>query len=168
MVMAVRLALVFAMAAAMALTIVALRKLAGTTVALLAAILIILDPFTTGSSRMLHVDGLAASFSLLALIQALLYIAAGRRLLDLIVSGIALGLACLARMSMLALVLVVGFLALAAIMLDWRRTDVSPHNGVAKTIRDFAIWGGVIVLTIFLLWPALWVDPGGVVATVVA
>jgi dolichyl-phosphate-mannose--protein O-mannosyl transferase len=72
--------------------------------------LIALDPFHTALSRLLHVDGMSSSLVLLSLLACLNYRYRGERRGDLILSGIAAGLAWLTKSPTLFLIPFVGLL----------------------------------------------------------
>src|SRR5262245_5651710 len=91
-----------------------LRRLLSAGPAFLAALLWATDPFVIGYSRVLHVDGLAGTFATLSLLAACLYWQHDPRRRWLIVSGVTTGLAILSKSPALALLPVVGLLALVA------------------------------------------------------
>jgi 4-amino-4-deoxy-L-arabinose transferase-like glycosyltransferase len=169
-----------------------LRRLLSPRPAFLAALLWAADPFVIGYSRMLHVDGLAGTFATLGLLAACLYWHHDPRRRWLILSGISAGLAILSKSPALALLPIVGLLALAA---AWRppTTDQRPMTNEDRRLKiedrnvsavkmqssilyppssknpSFVVrrsslvallaWGAVVAITIFVLWPALWVGP---------
>jgi 4-amino-4-deoxy-L-arabinose transferase-like glycosyltransferase len=164
-----------------------LRRLLSPGVAFLAALLWAADPFVIGYSRVLHVDGLAGTFAMLSLLAACLYWHHDPRWRWLMLSGVAGGLAILSKSPALALLPVVGLLALAAdhrppttdhrppTMDETRRhgdtetlpmpISLSPLLLVSRSFRRrsslvaLLAWGAIVAVTIFLLWPALWVGP---------
>ena len=91
-----------------------LRRLLGGASAFLAALLWAADPFVIGYSRVLHVDALAGTFATLSLLGACLYWHHQMRWRWLLLSGVTAGLAILSKSPALALLPVVGVLALAA------------------------------------------------------
>jgi 4-amino-4-deoxy-L-arabinose transferase-like glycosyltransferase len=158
-----------------------LRRLLPAATAALAALLWASDPFLIGYSRVLHVDALAGSFATVSLLAACSYWYHDRRPLLLALSGICAGLAILSKSPALAVPPVVGLIALAA---DQRPTtnDRRPSNTDATISSSFLaprssfvarhsslvallIWGAIVAITIFALWPSLWVDPGRTYAT---
>jgi 4-amino-4-deoxy-L-arabinose transferase-like glycosyltransferase len=98
----------------------------------------------------------------------LAYLYRGRRLFDLMISGLAAGLSWLTKSPAFILVPVVGLLSLVefgrevlkARRLNWR--DFWP------VIRPLLIWGGIGVLIFILLWPAMWVNPVSVLQHIFA
>ncbi|MER3438760.1 MAG: hypothetical protein C4346_14855, partial [Chloroflexota bacterium] len=125
-------------------------------------LLLAFDPFHVGLSRLLHVDGLASSLSLLSLLAMLSAIDSRSRWRDLLVSGAAAGLAWLTRSTALFLVpLVAAMLAITT----WRAT--SPWQERLRTgVSAMLVWGGAGLAVIVALWPAMWVHPIGTVRSV--
>jgi 4-amino-4-deoxy-L-arabinose transferase-like glycosyltransferase len=160
-----------------------LRRLLTPTVAFLAALLWAADPFVIGYSRVLHVDGLAGTFATLSLLAACLYWHHEPRRRWLVLSGVAAGLAILSKSPALALLPIVSFIGLAA---AWRpptadqnqeprtknqdsaaegtpvaRSPAQPRSLLVARWSLVALlaWGVIVALTVFALWPALWVGP---------
>ncbi len=91
-----------------------LRQLLPAGPAALAALLWAADPFLIGYSRVLHVDALAGSFATLSLLAACSYWYHERRPTTLILSGVCAGLAILSKSPALAVLPIVGLIALTA------------------------------------------------------
>jgi len=133
------------------------RRLLGTLPALLGFLLIAFDPFHLGLTRLLHLDGLMANFTLLSLLAFLVYLV-NRRLINLLVSGAAAGLGLLTKSPAVLLVPVIGLLALIEL---WKATRSEGFSW--KVFWRYAwpvlFWfvTGAVVFTIF--WPAMWVHP---------
>jgi hypothetical protein len=161
-----RLVMIVASALVMGLTFAALWRLAGLLVALLATGLMVLDPFTTALSRLLHLDGLSAALMFVALLHALLFLSRRGGRADLVGSGVLAGLAVLTRVSGLVLVPIVGVLVLASSVLHHDDRASVRLAWVAPVIRVLAIWGLALALTCLVLWPALWADPLGTIGRV--
>ncbi len=89
-----------------------LRRMLPAVTAALAAFLWAIDPFTIGYSRLLHVDALAGTFATLSLLAACLYWHHDSRPRWLVLSGICAGLAILSKSPALALLPIVGLIAL--------------------------------------------------------
>lgn len=135
-----------------------LRRLLAAPIALLAAVLWACDPFVVGFSRLLHVDGLMASFSALSVLAACVYWlrSEGRRQHSgiLLLSGACAGLAVLSKSPAVVLVPTIAGIATWA---AWRGAG-APHPW-RRALIDLLIWGAAAALTALLAWPALWADP---------
>ncbi len=141
-------------------------RLFGVAVAIFGFLLIALDPFHVGLSRLLHVDGLTSSLTLLTLLAAASYIYGDHRRRDLVVAGIAAGLAWLTRSTALFLLPFVGLMLLFAPPGIGRE----PRQWLAalrRALPPYALWLGVGMATSVLLWPALWVSPIETVSEVI-
>jgi 4-amino-4-deoxy-L-arabinose transferase-like glycosyltransferase len=176
----IRLPIVLMAAAAAPLTYVWGRPLWGHKAAVLAALLLALDPFLLALSRVLGHDALVAVFMWLSLLA---FLRAANQLLVsnfqrptsnlqspntfdrryLIVSGALGGLAFLTKYPSLFLGM---FIAVTMLLLHagrrqpWQRT-------LRAWIVDVALWSLVAGLVFVVLWPAMWVDPLGRVTSIV-
>ncbi|MBI4022141.1 MAG: hypothetical protein HY372_02195 [Candidatus Andersenbacteria bacterium] len=127
-------------------------------VPVLAALLIALDPWLVGYSRVVHVDALLASFLFTAALALLLYVARGYARRWLLLSALLSGGALLTKAPA---IFIVPFFWLAVLL---RERAALLHWTVFKTrSRDFVLWLLVAGLVFVLLWPAvLWVpNPEG-------
>ena len=88
--------LALVIAACIVLTYVLLRRLAGTRIALVTALLIALDPFHITYSKVIHPDGLLTTFMFVTALFLLLYLQHGQRRY-LFFSGIFAGLSFLTK-----------------------------------------------------------------------
>lgn len=145
-----RLVLVLIHTAAFAVTWPFARRLLGTPAAAIGMALLALDPFTIAHQRLLHLDGLLASFMLLAVL-AFLDFQNTRRSSALIVSGIAAGLAILTKTPALFL------LPLIFVFSIW--DILQKKENLRSSIINLTIWGLVLTATAFALFPALWLGP---------
>jgi 4-amino-4-deoxy-L-arabinose transferase-like glycosyltransferase len=128
-----------------------LRRMLPATVALLAAVLWAADPFVIGYSRLLHVDGLQTTFATLSLLAACVYWHHTPRPGFLVLSAVCAALAALSKVPGLAVLPVVGLIALGS------RFPV--HRGSFLVLgAQLLAWGGVFALTLALVWPAVWAD----------
>jgi hypothetical protein len=140
-----------------------LRRLLPPTFAALAALLWAADPFVIGYSRILHVDALAATFATLSLLAACCYWYYAPRIWFLVLSGVCAGLAILSKSPALALLPVVGIIALASAWQDGRR-KTKDERSLPFVLRPSSFvsllaWGAICAATTIALWPALWTSP---------
>jgi 4-amino-4-deoxy-L-arabinose transferase-like glycosyltransferase len=143
-----------------------LRKMFQPVVATLAALLWALDPFVIDYSRLLHVDMLAGTFLTLSVLAACVAWnhAGGRRWV--VVSGVCAGLALLSKSPAAIVCPTVGLVALLGRTKDEGPEPKAPKFGKSALVfgfwsflRPLVGWGLVVGLTVFALWPALWVAP---------
>lgn len=134
---------------------IAVRSI-GWQTAFLGFLFIAFDPFHVALSRLLHLDGLQASFMFLSLMALASYLFWGRSRWLLVASGAAAGLSWLTRGPALFLLPFTFALMLIHAVVDqpraWKRTLLN-HG------QDFAVWSAAGGICFFLLWPAMWVDP---------
>ncbi|NJN65758.1 MAG: phospholipid carrier-dependent glycosyltransferase [Chloroflexaceae bacterium] len=125
-----------------------LRRMFPPLLAALAAFLWATDPFVVAFDRILHVDGLTGTFATLSILAAGVYWNHSPRLAWLVLSGACAALAILSKSPGVVVLPVVVLLALAA-----------PGK---PRLRPLVLWGAVGVLTVMLVWPAVWADPSRV------
>jgi 4-amino-4-deoxy-L-arabinose transferase-like glycosyltransferase len=143
-----------------------LRRLFNPTIALIATLLWATDPFLIAHGQLLHLDALLTSFMVISLLYGL--IAFGWDTPDqptlrwgaLVGSGIAGGLALLTKSP--AVLLPVEIAAVAIVALTYR----GKHQW-RSTISALLVWGITAVGVWFVLWPAAWLDPIGVMTKIV-
>jgi 4-amino-4-deoxy-L-arabinose transferase-like glycosyltransferase len=158
-----RMPLVLVNVLAVVLGYLLLRRLLKPHTALLAALLWATSPFIIAHSRLLHLDGLLASFmtlSLLCLLVAADYPqhdgGRARRwpgLLAVGASGVLAGLAFLTKAPSLLL------LPLAGLLLLLFGPQESPWQRVRRTAARYTLWLACAALVIVAGWPAMWVEP---------
>ncbi|MEJ2748249.1 MAG: phospholipid carrier-dependent glycosyltransferase, partial [Anaerolineae bacterium] len=145
-------------------------------VAAVAMLLMALDPFHIFISKTLHVDGLASVFMLVSALLLLVYIQpeGGGRWRTVILSGFFGGLALLTKTPALFLVPYL-FLSLGVWQLSELWTGKRPFlptnwrnwtPRIKNVLAVATVWLLACVVTCFLLWPSLWVQPGATVALV--
>lgn len=149
---------------ALVLAFVFARRLLGLLPAAVGLMLIAFDPFHAAFSRLLHLDGLLGSLALLALLAFASYLE-GRRPLALVVSGVAAGLSWLTKSPGLLLVPFAGLMVLIDLGQRLHRRAAAWSARTAwRTARPLLAWAAVGGVVFVALWPAMWVDPGGVLA----
>jgi 4-amino-4-deoxy-L-arabinose transferase-like glycosyltransferase len=177
-----------------------LRRLFPALIAALAAWLWATDPFIIAFSRVLHVDMLAGTFATLSVLSAALFWFGPRPPLPLpqrpplrwlFFSAVMAGLAVLSKLPGMAVIPLVGILAIAAV---WRRPEQHPViediDCVVRVVEPadqrqrrggwrrhyqrhgrqqaayLALWSAIFLTTFVLCWPTAWVDIGRVVEAV--
>jgi hypothetical protein len=160
-----RLPVVLTSVAGIVLVFLLSRRLLGTAPALLALVLMSLNPFLLAHSRILHMDALLTIFMTLAWL-ALVAGTYSRRRRFLIGSGIAMALATLTKSPALLLApLMVGWI-FGHHWTRWPTRGTSPVgtralDSISWTLKDLLWIGLPAVMTGLLVWPALWTAPLG-------
>lgn len=142
------------------------RRLVGDTAALLAALLLAVDPFFLAHSRILNGDAVTAILMFLSLLAFLddERLAGSRQpprlfivsLMLLILSAVLAGLALLTKLPAPLLVGYVGVLSLVAMLRAGRRQGWA---AVWFWFISLIIWAGVVLFTFIAVWPVMWVAP---------
>ncbi len=132
------------------------RRLFGPTVALLAAILVALDPFFLTHSRIVHLDGILTALMICAALAFLCYLSFEERKY-LFASGVLWGLGLLTKSPALFLVPFVALVTAFSYFLaaGWRLD----RPRLRRLVVAFAFWFAVGWAVFFLLWPAAWFHP---------
>lgn len=152
-----RLVMVVAQLVVLALSYFYARRLFGTLPALLGFLFIAFDPFHLGLTRLLHLDGMLANLLFLSLLAFLVFLV-NRRVVNLLVSAAAGGLAFLTKSPGVVMLPVIGALVLVEL---WRATR---QDGFSWRLAWHSLWpvlawlatGAVVI---FAFWPAMWVHP---------
>ena len=163
-----RIVMVLAGALAMVTAFLLIFRLLGAATAMLSFLLLALDPFLIALARMLHVDGLETHFMFLVFVAWMAYVLDGHKRRYLIIGGLAAGLAWLTKVPSLFMGPFVGLILLIEIGLDtWSHRRIDWHL-VARFIGDALIWGFTGIAIFVLVWPAMWVNPVGVLVEMVS
>ena len=136
-------------------------RLFGRPVAVLAGLLLALDPFLAGLSGLLHVDGLMTTFSALSLLCLALWrkeTLAGRAARWLVPAGALAALAILSKSPALLLLPLTGLFMLTT----WPRLPARGWPGRVGRLLKLGGWWLLGFVPPLLLLPALWVNPAGV------
>jgi hypothetical protein len=154
------------------LAYVLLVRMINWPVAFCAGCLLALDPFYITHSKMIHVDGLLASFMLASALLLLAYVQK-ERWTYLFGSGIFAGLAFLTKSPGLFLAPYAVFvLALSLLISSDSAWDLSSLRVWRKQLwrisRSLIVWGFTAACIFFLLWPAMWSEPWNTVSKIAA
>ncbi len=140
-----------------------LQKLMDYRMAFLAITLAMVAPFYLGHSRLLNHEGMLAIFVVISLIGMHVYLEMGRKLVFLLISGMAFGLAQLTKSTSIVLLGVVGIMLLVDL---FKRTEKTFSSKFWQAIKTFVMWFGTVALAYFILWPGMWADPGRMLSEV--
>lgn len=143
------------------------KELFGSQVALLSGVLATLDPFYLAHSRLLHHDALVTTFMTLSVLSFMAYVGQRRPSGYLVFSGLVAGLAFLSKSTSAFLVLFIGLLAFAAYLVESQATTEARGGTSLRWATRFVVWNLIAGGVFFLLWPAMWVDPGEAINRVV-
>ena len=139
-----------------------LRKLWGAPLAALAVLMLAWDPFLIALTRLLHMDGLLAYLSIVALLAFLAWLHRGRQWRYLFLSAVMTGLALLSKSTTLVLVPTAGLL----LLIEGVRLFRHGERKVWKLLLAYGIWILLAAAVVVGLWPALWVVPAKAFETV--
>ena len=130
---------------------VLLHRLFGRWVAVIGATFLSFSPLFLAQSRRVHTDALASIFVLLTVLSLLLYCGAPQKRRYLIGSGIAYGLACLAKSNSLILLLWVPICFLL-----FRNREETWWQFFLRGLGAGLCFLSCTLLTVFALWPLFW------------
>lgn len=126
-------------------------------VAVIAIILIALDPFILTQARVYRTEALSTGLMLLSALAILLY-AKEKKGYWLIAGGVLAGWATLTKFTSLYLWPFTGLVLLTWPLLTPTKRQFWPL--IWQTTRDLFFWSLCLALTVVVFWPALWVSPG--------
>ena len=132
-------------------------KLLGREAGLLGGVFLVLDPYTIGLTRLLHVDALLAPLMAVSALAGLVWWRGGHvgyLLLSAVVGGFAL-------LTKAPAAFLPAFFGVAGLLL------AQPWRGPARWLRGVGVWGTIAALVYIAWWPAMWVDPIGTLSNVV-
>lgn len=140
-------------------------RLFGLGPGLLGSALLALDPFHVALSQLLHVDALVSVLAALSTAAWLSYLLRGRRRRDLMVAGLALGLAGLTRSTAVAVVP----LMVVSLLIESRHAEDndSVFRAALNRFSPLVTVGGIALATVAAGWPALWTSPVGTIEAVI-
>jgi len=144
---------------AMLLSFVFARHLFSRWLVVLGFLLIAFEPFLVAHARFLHTNGMLASFMFLSVLAYLDYLE-NRKWYSLAVSGIAAGLSYISITPGLNLIPAIFVLTLLNLTKDVGRIlDLKLADWGRKLVLPLVLWGLISLLAVFIVWPAMWVEP---------
>jgi hypothetical protein len=140
------------------------RRLLGHRAALLGGLFFAFDPFFLAHSRVAHGDAAVSVFMGLSALALFVYLQAGEaRRRWLIASAVFGGLAALTKAPGQVMAPFVVLVGAGDWLLRSRRAGRPDWRLAGRWLADLALWGGVAAFLFVALWPAMWVNPVGVV-----
>ena len=130
---------------------VLLYRLFGRWVAVIGVAFLSFSPLFLAQSRRVHTDALAATFVLLTVLSLLLYCGTPQKHRYLVGSGIAFGLACLAKSNSLILLL---WLPICFVL--FRNREETWRQFFLRGLGATLCFLSCTLLTVFVLWPLFW------------
>lgn len=137
-----------------------LRQLAGRKTAILALLLVSVEPFFLGHSRLLNHEALLSLFSVLCVLTLLIwaYRSGGTRYL--VFSAVFAALAQLTKSSAIILFPLAGLIIFVKLLADWKKAPAARKALFWHLARSFLLWLGLLALVYCALWPGMWAKPG--------
>ncbi len=142
-----------------------LRRLFGSRVAWVAALLWALDPFHLANSKVLHLDAVLSILMMLSALWILVYVRE-HKTKALVVSAILGGLALLTKIAALFLIPFLG-LCLLIDGVSSLRPSRRALLALGSAAGCFFLWLLIALALYTLLWPAMWAQPWTTLETVV-
>jgi hypothetical protein len=140
-----------------------LSLLVGENTAFLSVSLATIAPFFLGHSRLLNMESMLALFVLVSFLGMQVYLNKDGKIIYLLVSGAAFGLAQLTKSPSIVVIGVVGLMLFVSL---FKRAESSMRTKIWDAVKTFAIWFGTAALVYFILWPGMWVAPGKMLSEV--
>lgn len=134
-----------------------LRLLIDPKAAFLSVTLAALAPFYLGHSRLMNLEGMLSLFTMVSFLGLQVYLNKDRKLIYLLLSGMAFGLAQLTKSSSIVVIGLVGLMLFVGL---FKREGGTLGAKIGDAAKTFAIWLVAAVITYFVLWPGMWVAPG--------
>lgn len=134
-----------------------LQLLVDQKAAFLAIALAMTAPFFLGHSRLLNHEGMLAMFVLVSFLGMQVYLNKDRRLIYLLISGAAFGLAQLTKSSSIVIIPLFGLILFTGL---FKQSEQSLSVKIWGAVKTFVIWLAVAIFVFVLIWPGMWVAPG--------
>ena len=135
-----------------------LQLIAPPSMALVAVVLAFDAPFFLGHSRLLNHEGMLTMFVLVSLAAFYVYLRAGRKLIYLLISGTAFGLAQLTKSSSVIVAGIAGLMLLVGLF--EHTSGKSLVMRLLDAVKVMVIWLASSAVVYVALWPGMWVAPG--------
>lgn len=133
-----------------------LTLLIGEWIAFASIALATISPFFLGHSRLMNMETMLAMFVLVSFLAMQVYLNKERKIIYLIISGLAFGLAQLTKSSSIVVVALVGLMLFVRFLQKEQKTTSSK---IQEAIKIFGVWILSAAVIYFVLWPGMWVNP---------
>ena len=142
---------------------VLLRRLLDARVAVVAALLVALNPLHIALSRVLHHDALTATFMVLSILAMLGYWLQGWKWYWLLISAGLAGMAFLTKPVSWFLMPYAALAGCLGLAYRWQRGQWRGRRELWRLLGEGMLWAVVAWLTCAAFFPAMWVMPGEVI-----
>lgn len=115
------------------------------------------DPYYLGITRLITHEGMVSLFVLVSLMALSVYLFRDRKIIFLLISGVAAGFAQLTKSSAIAMLAGVGILLLMQII---QERQLSWGKAFLNNAKVLVVWIVFLIITYFVFWPGMWVAPG--------
>lgn len=115
------------------------------------------DPFFLSQTRLMNHEGMVSMFVLVSLAAFAVYLFKDRRVLFLLLSGMAAAFAQLSKSSAIAMLATLGVMLLVQIFQD---RPLGWGKAILNGVKFFVMWFVILAVTYFVFWPGMWVAPG--------
>jgi len=136
-----------------------IRKIFNERIAIISGLLLALSPFYLAYSRIIHLDALLASFMTLSLLSFLIYMDRLENTKFLVMSGIFAGLAVLTKVPAFFLFPFIALLVFLCFVHARITSSFHVQKLLKKFIKIYSIWILTTFAVIFIMWPAMWLNP---------
>ena len=147
----------------LAVTFFIAQRIFGLLPAVVGFLFIAFDPYHNALTRLAHLDGPMSSFLYLSLVAFLAYLLVRRSRGYLLISAAAGGLAVLSKIPAWVAVPTIALFAILDYFVWTKRTPVWGAgfwpDFFKRLIRPLLVWGAVFLVTLFVFYPAMWVQP---------
>ena len=153
-----RIGVIFFILVATVLSFVFAWRLFGRWLATLGFLLVAFEPFYLAHARFLHTNGMLAAFMFLSVLTYLDYLQS-RKWYSLGVSGAAAGLSFITITPGFNLIPTIFVLTLISLGSGKKIRELQVEDWLKRLVVPLALWGLICLFTIFIVWPAMWVEP---------
>jgi 4-amino-4-deoxy-L-arabinose transferase-like glycosyltransferase len=155
---AAQLPFAIATSASVALFFLFSKKAFNRHIAIFSTLLFGFDVFFIAYSRIIHLDAMLSCFMALSFLAILIFYSDSDKKW-LIISSVFGGLSVLAKVPGVFMFPMVALVSLTYFAIDIKNSRDQINLKLKRHLTHYAIWAGVAILTIFIVWPAMWTNP---------